>query len=60
MIVDFVGAVTKFGKVEDIYFKDEGTMWKMYGEDTKLLTGSPIQEIRLHIEGEKSPHESLH
>ena len=57
LVVDFVGAVPKFGKVEDIYFKDEGTMWKMYGEGKKLLTGIPIQEIGLHIEGEKSPHE---
>jgi superfamily II DNA/RNA helicase len=57
LVVDFVGAVPKFGKVEDIYFKDEGTMWKMYGEDKKLLTGIPISEIGLHIEGEKSPHE---
>ena len=32
-------------------------MWKMYGEDKKLLTGIPISEIGLHIEGEKSPHE---
>jgi len=29
----------------------------MYGEDKKLLTGIPISEIGLHIEGEKSPHE---
>lgn len=56
LVVDFVGAVPKFGKVEDIYFKEEGKLWKMYGEDKRLLTGIPIQEIGLHIEGEESPH----
>ena len=58
LVVDFVGAVPKFGKVEDIYFKEEDNgMWQMYGEDKKLLTGIPISEIGLHIEGEKSPQE---
>ena len=57
LVIDFVGAVPKFGKVEDIYFKEEGLLWKMYGENKRLLTGIPIQEIGLHIEGEKSPHE---
>ena len=57
LVVDFVGAVPKFGKVEDIYFKEEGLLWKMSGENKRLLTGIPIQEIGLHIEGEKSPHE---
>jgi len=57
LVVDFVGAVPKFGKVEDIYFKEENNMWQMYGEGKKLLTSIPIQEIGLHIEGEKSPQE---
>ena len=58
LVVDFVGAVPKFGKVEDIYFKEEDNgMWQMYGEDKKLLTGIPINEIGLHIEGEPTPQE---
>lgn len=57
LIVDFVGAVPKFGRVEDIYFKEEKGMWKMYGEGKKLLTGIPLKEIGLHIEGQPSPHE---
>ena len=57
LVVDFVGAVPKFGKVEDIYFKEEGTNWVMYGEDKKQLTGIPLTEIGLHIEGESTPQE---
>jgi DNA repair protein RadD len=57
LVVDFVGAVPKFGKVEDIYFKEEKGIWKMYGEGKKLLTGIPLKEIGLHIEGEPSPYE---
>jgi hypothetical protein len=43
--------------VEDIYFKEEKGRWSMYGEDKKLLTGIPLSEIGLHIEGKPSPHE---
>ena len=57
LVVDFVGAVPKFGKVEDIYFKEEGTNWVMYGEGNKQLTGIPLTEIGLHIEGESTPQE---
>ena len=57
LVVDFVGSVPKFGKVEDLYFKEEGGMWKLYGENKKLLTGIPLKEIGLHIEGQPSPHE---
>ena len=57
LIVDFVGAVPKFGKVEDIYFKEEENGWIMYGEDKKQLTGIPLSEIGLHIEGEATPQE---
>ena len=57
LVVDFVGSVPKFGKVEDLYFKKEGVMWKLYGEGQKLLTGIPLHEVGLHIEGQKSPHE---
>lgn len=57
LVIDFVGSVPKFGKVEDLLFKYEAPMWKLYGEGKKLLTGIPLHEIGLHIEGEKSPHE---
>ena len=57
LVIDFVGSVPKFGKVEDLYFRKEETMWKLYGEESKLLTGIPLHEIGLHIEGKKSPHE---
>ena len=57
LVIDFVGSVPKFGKVEDLYFKEEDGMWKLYGEDKKLLTGIPLKEIGLHIEGQPSPHE---
>jgi DNA repair protein RadD len=57
LVVDFVGAVPKFGRVEDIYFKEDKGRWSMYGEGKKLLTGIPLKEIGLHIEGEPSPHE---
>jgi DNA repair protein RadD len=57
LVVDFVGSVPKFGKVEDLYFKYETPLWKLYGEGQKLLTGIPLSEIGLHIEGKQSPHE---
>ena len=57
LVIDFVGSVPKFGKVEELYFRKEETLWKLYGEDTKLLTGIPLHEIGLHKEGQKSPHE---
>jgi DNA repair protein RadD len=57
LVIDFVGSVPKFGKVEDLYFKYEEPLWKLYGEGKKLLTGIPLHEIGLHIEGKKSPHE---
>ena len=57
LVVDFVGSVPKFGKVEDLYFKYEAPLWKLYGESQKLLTGIPLREIGLHIEGKESPHE---
>jgi DNA repair protein RadD len=57
LVIDFVGSVPKFGKVEDLYFKEEGGIWKLYGEEKKLLTGIPLKEIGLHIEGQPSPHD---
>lgn len=57
IVVDFVGAVQRFGKVEDFYFEKEKRTWILYGEEDKRLSGIPIKEIGLHIKGEPSPHE---
>ena len=57
LVIDFVGSVPKFGKVEELYFKEENNRWELFGEEKKLLTGIPIREIGLHIEGQPSPHE---
>jgi DNA repair protein RadD len=57
LVIDFVGSVPKFGRVEDLYFKFVDGEWKLFGEDSKLITGIPIDEIGLHIEGKPSPHQ---
>lgn len=52
LVVDFVGAVDKFGKVESLYYKeDEAGIWELYGENKKKLTGIPMHEIGIHLEG---------
>lgn len=52
LVVDFVGSVERFGKVEDLYYKeDEDGTWELYGENKKKITGVPIHEIGLHLEG---------
>jgi DNA repair protein RadD len=52
LVVDFVGSVERFGKVEDLYYKeDEDGTWELYGENKKKITGGPIHEIGLHLEG---------
>lgn len=61
LVIDFVGSVPRFGKVEELYFKkDEDHFpfdWKLYGEGKKQLTGIPLDEIGLHIEGKPSPQD---
>mgnify|MGYP000002556244 FL=1 len=57
LVIDFVGSVPKFGKVEDLFFDYEVPMWKLYGEGQKLLTGIPLHEIGLHKQGQPSPHD---
>jgi DNA repair protein RadD len=57
LVIDFVGSVPKFGKVEDLYFEYEAPLWKLYGEGTKLLTGIPLHEIGLHKQGQPNPHD---
>mgnify|MGYP001551231444 CR=1 FL=1 len=59
IVIDFVGSVPKFGKVEELYFKKDETKWKLFGENKKLLTGIPMNEIGLHIEGQPSPYEQF-
>jgi DNA repair protein RadD len=56
LVIDFVGSVPKFGKVEDLYFEKEEPLWKLYGEGQKLLTGIPLHEIGLHKQNQPSPH----
>ena len=59
LVVDFVGSVPKFGKVEDLLFKKDSMNWKLFGEGDKLLTGIPLHEIGLHIDGQPSPQEKV-
>jgi DNA repair protein RadD len=52
LVVDFVGSKERFGKVEELYYKQDGKEnWELYGEDTKQLTGIPMHEIGIHLEG---------
>ena len=52
LVVDFVGSVMRFGKVEDLYYINEGNEeWNLYGEGNKKITGVPMHEIGLHLEG---------
>ena len=52
LVVDFVGAVDKFGKVESLYYKEDADgIWELYGENKKKLTGIPMHEIGIHLEG---------
>ena len=45
-IIDFVGNVQKFGKIDNLYFKKERSLWKLYDiQNNKLLTGVPIHEL---------------
>lgn len=50
LIVDFVGSVKRFGKVEDLYFADENEQWEMYGSNSKLITGIPMHQIGLFLQ----------
>lgn len=50
MIVDFVGSVPRFGKVEDLYYAETDEKWELYGSGNKQITGLPMHEIGLHLE----------
>lgn len=49
LIVDFSGNVKRFGRIEKLVVKKE-SIWKIYGEGGKLLTGCPMHEIGQHTE----------
>lgn len=44
LIVDLGGNVSRFGRVEDIWF-EQGKMWRMFGTGGRLLSGIPIHDI---------------
>jgi DNA repair protein RadD len=44
-IIDFVGNVAKFGKLDNLVLKKDGRLWKLFGERNKLLTGVPLDTI---------------
>jgi DNA repair protein RadD len=44
LIIDLAGNVERFGRVEDIRY-EQGTIWRMFGTDNKLLSGIPVHEI---------------
>lgn len=54
LIVDFVGSLSKFGKVEDLYFKKIDNHWQLFGEGGRLLSDIPMHEIGLHFEDSQS------
>ena len=52
LVVDFVGSTERFGKVEELYYKQDGKEnWELYGENKKQITGIPMHEIGIHLEG---------
>lgn len=51
LVVDFVGSVQRFGKVEELYYAEYDDAWELYGEGKKQLTGLPMHQIGLHLEG---------
>ena len=53
LVVDFVGSVPRFGKVEELYFSEIDENWELYGSGKKQITGVPVHEIGLHLEGGK-------
>jgi DNA repair protein RadD len=44
LIIDYVGNVKRFGKIEFIYFKKKKT-WQIYGEGGRLLSGIAMDQI---------------
>jgi len=50
LIVDFVGSLKRFGKVEDLYYADKNEKWQLYGSNGMQITDLPMHEIGLHLE----------
>jgi DNA repair protein RadD len=50
LIIDFSGNVNRFGKIESLYYKKQGVLWKLFGENGRLLTGCPLHEIGKYTE----------
>ena len=44
LIVDMCGNLSRFGRIEDIFFENE-VIWRMYGTGYTLLSGIPIECI---------------
>lgn len=44
LVIDFVGNVERFGRIEEIYFKKKKT-WQVYGQGGRLLTGIAMDQI---------------
>mgnify|MGYP006394633483 FL=1 len=45
LIVDFAGNVERFGRIEEFYYAQEDGIWKLFGENKRLLSGIPIEDI---------------
>jgi len=45
LVVDLVGNVKKFGKIEDLTYTCENNVWRLRGEGGRILTGVPLQDI---------------
>lgn len=43
LVIDFVGNIHRFGRIEYLYFKKKKT-WQLYGENGRLLTGIPMHQ----------------
>jgi len=49
LIVDFSGNVTKFGRIEKLYYKKEN-IWKLYGENGILLSNIAMDKVGSQVE----------
>ncbi len=50
LIVDYSGNCNKFGRIEELVYKKEGAIWKLYGEGGILLTGIPLHKVSQYTE----------
>jgi DNA repair protein RadD len=47
-IIDYSGNVKRFGKIEELIYRQEKQTWKLYGEGGRLITGIYLQELGQH------------